>query len=67
MSALVRLSDEMEQIPRRDLRALTGLNAFFIVPARRPGRWELSMDHPPLPKRLRELGEIARAMGKVTA
>src|SRR5436305_14832617 len=33
MSALQKISSQTDRIPSRDLRALTGLNAFFIVPA----------------------------------
>jgi heat shock protein HtpX len=64
MSALQKISGEMALIPKRDLRALAGLNAFFIIPAARPRRFELSMDHPPLEKRLRELAAIARELGR---
>lgn len=64
MSALQKVSSDIARIPKRDLRALAGLNAFFIVPAAKPRRWEISMDHPPLEKRLRELSELAREMGR---
>jgi heat shock protein HtpX len=63
MSALQKVSSESERIPERDLRALSGLNALFIVPVRRR-RLEIIMDHPPLEKRLALLGEMAREMGK---
>jgi heat shock protein HtpX len=63
MSALQKLSSETTRIPERDLRALSGLNALFIVPVRRRVL-ELTMDHPPLEKRLARLGAIAREMGK---
>lgn len=64
MSALQKISGAMASIPKRDLRALSGLNAFFIIPAAKPRRFELSMDHPPLKKRLRKLSEIARELGR---
>ncbi len=64
MSALQKISGDMASIPKRDLRALSGLNAFFIIPAVKPRRFELSMDHPPLTKRLRKLAEIARELGQ---
>jgi heat shock protein HtpX len=62
MSALQKVSGEMALIPRRDLRALSGLNALFIIPAA-VSRWEVAMDHPPLRKRLARLEEMAREMG----
>jgi heat shock protein HtpX len=64
MSALAKISDEMTRIPARDLR-VAGVNAFFIIPAgMKKRRFELLMDHPPLEKRLRELSEIARELGR---
>jgi heat shock protein HtpX len=63
MSALQKLSSETALIPRRDLRALSGLNAFFIVSVKRR-RFVLNMDHPPLEKRLARLAEITRELGK---
>ena len=66
MSALQKLSSETARIPERDLRALSGLNALFIVSVRR-SLLELTMDHPPLEKRLARLSEMAREMGKAVA
>jgi heat shock protein HtpX len=63
MSALQKVSGEMALIPRRDLRALCGLNALFIIPAA-VSRWEVAMDHPPLRKRLARLEEMARGLGQ---
>jgi heat shock protein HtpX len=63
MSALQKVAAETALIPRRDLRALSGLNAFFIVSVR-AHRFVLNMDHPPLEKRLARLAEIARELGK---
>jgi heat shock protein HtpX len=63
MSALQKLASETALIPRRDLRALGGLNAFFIVSVKQR-RFILNMDHPPLEKRLARLAEIARELGK---
>lgn len=68
MSALQKLSDETDRIPSRDLRAMIGLNAFFIVPAaRRSPRVAFLRDHPPLEKRLRRLAAISRELGKAAA
>jgi heat shock protein HtpX len=63
MSALQKVASETALIPRRDLRALASLNAFFIVSVT-PRRFVLNMDHPPLEKRLERLAEIARELGK---
>jgi heat shock protein HtpX len=68
MSALQKIAGEIALIPNRDLRAMSGLNAFFIIPASvKERRFEFMMDHPPLDKRLRELGELARKMGRPAA
>jgi heat shock protein HtpX len=63
MSALQKLDGATDAIPKRDLRASAGLNALFIISVKRR-RWELMMDHPPLAKRLAELGKISRELGK---
>ena len=63
MGALQKVTGEMALIPRRDLRAMAGLNALFIIPAA-VSRWEVAMDHPPLRKRLARLEEMARELGK---
>ena len=63
MSALQKITGEMASIPNRDLRAMSGLNALFIIPAA-ASRWEVAMDHPPLRKRVARLEEMARELGK---
>jgi heat shock protein HtpX len=68
MSALQKISSQMTMIPNRDLRAVEGMSAFFIVsPKIRSTVGELFMDHPPIEKRLRALAEIAREMGRPVA
>ena len=65
MSALQKISSGITQIPQQDLRAVQGMNAFFIVPTNwKSNMSEWMMDHPPLEKRLAALAEIAREMGK---
>ena len=65
MSALQKIASRMTQIPQRDLREVSGMNAFFIIPAgRKKSAAELFMTHPPLEKRLARLAEIAREMGR---
>jgi heat shock protein HtpX len=68
MSALQKIASGITQIPQRDLREVSGMNAFFIVPTNwRTQVGELFMDHPPLEKRLAALAEIAREMGRPVA
>src|SRR3954471_23693124 len=68
MSALQKISSQMTLIPNRDLRAVEGMSAFFIVsPKIKSAVGELFMDHPPIEKRLAALAEIAREMGRPVA
>jgi heat shock protein HtpX len=68
MSALQKISGDIAMIPQRDLREVSGMNAFFIIPASvKQAGAELLMDHPPLEKRLAALAEIAREMGRPVA
>src|SRR5438094_749532 len=65
MSALQKIASGITQIPQRDLREVSGMNAFFIVPTNwRQQVGELFMDHPPMEKRLAALAQIAREMGR---
>jgi heat shock protein HtpX len=65
MSALQKISSQMSLIPNRDLRAVEGMNAFFIIPAGvKNAAGELFASHPPIEKRLAALAEIAREMGR---
>jgi heat shock protein HtpX len=65
MSALQRIASGMASIPKRDLRQVESMNAFFIVPTNvRSSISELFSTHPPLEKRLARLAEIAREMGR---
>jgi heat shock protein HtpX len=58
-SALVKLSEGMERVPQRDLRAAGELNAFFIVPARAKGTLRaLFSTHPPVEQRLAALARL---------
>ena len=65
MSALQKISSQMALIPERDLREVSSLNAFFIIPTSVKQRTtELFLDHPPLEKRLAALEQIAREIGR---
>lgn len=63
ITALQKISGQINQIPRRDLRADQGLNQFFIIPAIK-GRSiaELFSTHPTLERRIRQLESMERAM-----
>lgn len=65
-SALQKISGEMSRIPTRDLREAEPFNAFFFAPAVSPGLTLSSLfsTHPPLEKRLEQLGRIAAELGK---
>ena len=65
MNALQKITGDIAMIPQRDLREVSGMNAFFIIPASvKAAGAELFMDHPPLEKRLAALAEISREMGR---
>ena len=65
MSALQKIASGMATIPRRDLREVEAMNAFFIVPTNfRSAMGELFATHPPMEKRIAALSEIAREMGR---
>jgi heat shock protein HtpX len=69
MSALQKIAGTITSIPKRDLREVESMNAFFIVPtsphfSAKESFAELFATHPPLEKRLRNLADIAREMGK---
>jgi heat shock protein HtpX len=58
-SALRKLSDGMQRVPQRDLRAASELNAFYIVPARaKDSLRSLLSTHPPIERRIEALGRL---------
>jgi heat shock protein HtpX len=64
ISALLKISGQMERMPKKDLRSEEGLNQFFIVPAL-SGRsiMELFATHPSLERRIRQLEQMERSLG----
>ncbi len=59
ISALVKVSGEMQRVPNQDLRAASQMNAFFIVPTSVKGAVQtIFSDHPPLEKRIERLQRI---------
>jgi heat shock protein HtpX len=58
-SALMKISDGMNAVPKQDLRAASEMNAFFIVPASVKGSIKsLFATHPPMEKRIAALQQI---------
>ncbi len=65
-SALVKISDQVKQLPQRDLREaerLERMNAFFIVPVRVKSVLQtLFSTHPPMEKRIERLQQLERSL-----
>jgi heat shock protein HtpX len=58
-AALMKISGTMRQVPQRDLREASELNAFFILPASpRNAIGGLFATHPPLEKRIAALARL---------
>ena len=68
-SALVKVTGSMSRIPTRDLRTAEAFNAFFFTPALAPGFSISSLfsTHPTLERRLEQLAELERSMGRPRA
>jgi heat shock protein HtpX len=60
ISALMKLTDQMNRIPQRDLRAASGeLAAFYIIPPKAKATVaSLFSTHPPLEKRIAALQRL---------
>jgi heat shock protein HtpX len=66
-SALQKITGEINQIPDRDLRASSAMNAFFIAPAvKGVSLGTLTSTHPPLEQRLEQLARIQAELGRPT-
>lgn len=64
-SALTKISGDMSRIPTKDLRQAEPYNAFFFVPALSGQSLAgLFSSHPPLEKRLDQLGRISTQLGQ---
>jgi heat shock protein HtpX len=67
-SALLKISGTIERVPARDLRAVEGMSAFFIVPARtKQSLMNIFSDHPPLEQRLAALSRLESQLQGTTA
>jgi heat shock protein HtpX len=63
ISALMKISGRMNQIPTEDLRRVESANAFFIVPALKGiSLRTLTSTHPTLEQRIEQLQRIQRQM-----
>ncbi len=64
MSALMKISGMMDRVPKQDLREVSDMNAFFIIPAAagEGGFSELFSTHPSLDRRLENLRQLQREM-----
>jgi heat shock protein HtpX len=63
ISALLKISGQMQRVPQRDLRAVEGMNQFFIVPAiSGSSLLELFSTHPSIEKRIARLEAMERSM-----
>ena len=64
-SALSKITGEISAIPQRDLRAASGMNAFFIAPAiSGVSMRSLTATHPSLEQRLGQLAKISADLGR---
>jgi heat shock protein HtpX len=65
-AALVKISNQVQQLPQRDLRdaeRLERMNAFFIVPVRvKSALQTLFSTHPPMEKRIERLQQLERSL-----
>ena len=66
-SALQRITGDMSRIPSRDLRKVETMNAFFFAPAVAGNSLSgLLSSHPSLEKRLAQLAELERELGRAS-
>jgi len=61
-SALMKISGNMEKIPKEDLREQAEMNAFFIIPIRSGFIGRLFSTHPSTERRVEKLRELEREM-----
>ncbi len=61
-SALLKISGEMDQVPKEDLREEAEMNAFFIIPIRSGVVGRLFSTHPSTEKRVERLRDLEREL-----
>jgi heat shock protein HtpX len=63
ISALLKISGRMQQVPTQDLRAAGQMSAFFIIPPSvKEAAATIFSDHPPIEKRIEQLQRIEKQM-----
>ncbi|ELY65190.1 zinc metalloprotease HtpX [Natrinema versiforme] len=61
-SALLKISGEMDKVPKDDMREEAEMNAFFIIPIKSGVIGRLFSTHPPTEKRVEQLRSLEREM-----
>lgn len=61
-SALLKISGEMDKVPKDDMREEAEMNAFFIIPIKSGVVGRLFSTHPPTEKRVEQLRSLEREM-----
>ncbi|QCS44116.1 zinc metalloprotease HtpX [Natrinema versiforme] len=64
-SALLKISGEMDKVPKDDMREEAEMNAFFIIPIKSGVIGRLFSTHPPTEKRVEQLRSLEREMQAV--
>ncbi|MEY7852244.1 zinc metalloprotease HtpX [Natrarchaeobius sp. A-rgal3] len=64
-SALLKISGEMDRVPKDDMREEAEMNAFFIIPIKSGVVGQLFSTHPPTEKRVEQLRDLEREMTAV--
>ncbi|WP_222915292.1 zinc metalloprotease HtpX [Natrinema sp. SYSU A 869] len=61
-SALLKISGEMDKVPKDDMREEAEMNAFFIIPIKSGVVGRLFSTHPPTERRVEQLRDLEREM-----
>ncbi|ADB59107.1 peptidase M48 Ste24p [Haloterrigena turkmenica DSM 5511] len=61
-SALLKISGEMDKVPKEDMREEAEMNAFFIIPIKSGVVGRLFSTHPPTEKRVEQLRTLEREL-----
>ena len=59
-SALMKISGQMDKVPKDDMREEAEMNAFFIIPIKSGIVGQLFSTHPPTEKRIEQLRDLER-------
>ncbi|QLG49635.1 zinc metalloprotease HtpX [Natrinema halophilum] len=61
-SALLKISGQMDKVPKEDMREEAEMNAFFIIPLKSGIVGRLFSTHPPTERRVEQLRDLEREM-----